>query len=124
LIYSVVVAIVGASPTLFGFAGVGYGILAAALGALFLSLAFEVWRKRRGTSAHAAARRLFAFSVLYLFLLFAALLAAGMRGSSWRTRRRTASFFPPSSAAAAASARSCLHLCSRGLRFFSMPSPS
>ena len=52
---------------------------AAVLGGLFVALAIEVWRKRRGTAAQSAARRLFAFSVLYLFLLFVALLVEGMR---------------------------------------------
>jgi protoheme IX farnesyltransferase len=79
LIYSVVVAIVGVAPALFGFAGLFYGILASVLGVLFLALAIEVWRKRRGVAAQSAARRLFAFSVLYLFLLFAVLLVEGMR---------------------------------------------
>jgi protoheme IX farnesyltransferase len=78
LIYSVVVALVGLTPALFGFAGFAYGVSAALLGALFLFLAIEVWRKRRGYAAQAAARRLFAFSVLYLFLLFAILLVEGM----------------------------------------------
>jgi protoheme IX farnesyltransferase len=79
LIYSVVVAIVGVAPAFFGFAGLIYGVVAALLGVLFVALAIEVWRKRRGAAAPSAARRLFAFSVLYLFLLFATLLVEGMR---------------------------------------------
>jgi protoheme IX farnesyltransferase len=79
LIYSVIVAIAGVAPAFFGFAGLAYGIIAALLGVLFVALAVEVWRKRRGTAAQSAARRLFAFSVLYLFLLFAVLLVEGMR---------------------------------------------
>jgi protoheme IX farnesyltransferase len=79
-IYSVVVALAGLTPVLFGFAGLVYGTLAALLGALFLALAIEVWRKRKGVAAQSAARRLFAFSVLYLFLLFDALLVEGMKG--------------------------------------------
>src|SRR5882672_921492 len=79
LIYSVIVAIAGVMPALFGFAGLIYGTLAAVLGVLFVALAIEVWRKRRGAAAPSAARRLFAFSVLYLFLLFAILLVEGMR---------------------------------------------
>jgi protoheme IX farnesyltransferase len=79
LIYSAVVACVGLAPAAFGFAGPVYGALAALLGALFVALAIEVWRKRKGVAAQSAARRLFAFSVLYLFLLFAALLVEGMR---------------------------------------------
>src|SRR6202045_4106669 len=51
LIYSIVVAIVGVAPALFGFAGLLYEILASVLGGLFFALAIEVWRKRRGTAA-------------------------------------------------------------------------
>jgi heme o synthase len=79
LIYSVVVAVVGLTPVFFGFAGLIYGSLAALLGVLFVALAIEVWRKRRGAAAQSAARRLFAFSILYLFLLFAVLLVEGMK---------------------------------------------
>jgi heme o synthase len=79
LIYAIVAALAGLTPALFGYAGLVYGALAAALGGLFVLLAIDVWRKRRGVAAQTAARRLFAFSVLYLFLLFAALLVEGMK---------------------------------------------
>jgi protoheme IX farnesyltransferase len=49
------------------------------LGAIFFALALDVWRKTRGSAAEMAAKRLFAFSVLYLFLLFTVLLVEGMR---------------------------------------------
>ena len=73
LIYSLILAPLGVTPAFFGFTGLAYGIAASLLGLAFLALAFAVWRKR-GAAADAAARRLFAFSILYLFLLFAALL--------------------------------------------------
>jgi protoheme IX farnesyltransferase len=73
LIYSLILAPLGVAPAVLGFAGVAYGIAAAFLGFLFLALALDVWRKW-GAAADAAARRLFAYSILYLFLLFAALL--------------------------------------------------
>ena len=44
------------------------------LGAIFLSLALAVYRTREGREADHAARQLFAFSILYLFGLFAMLL--------------------------------------------------
>jgi len=44
------------------------------LGAGMLWLAIEVYRRREGTAANRATRRLFAFSILYLFALFATLL--------------------------------------------------
>ena len=73
LIYSLILAPLGVTPAFFGFAGLAYGIAASLLGLAYLALAFAVWRKR-AAAADAAARRLFAFSILYLFLLFAALL--------------------------------------------------
>jgi protoheme IX farnesyltransferase len=74
LIYSFILVPLGVAPTLFGFAGIAYGFAAGALGIVFLAMAFDVWRRRGGTAADSAARRLFAFSILYLFLLFAVLL--------------------------------------------------
>jgi len=75
LIYSLVLAPVGLSPTLFGFAGLGYGTVALICGALFLQLAWRVYRERSGPAAATAAKRLFAFSLIYVFVLFPALLA-------------------------------------------------
>ena len=40
-----------------------------------LALALQVFRTREGEPAMRAAQQLFGFSILYLFLLFAALLA-------------------------------------------------
>ncbi len=75
LIYSLFLAPVGLAPTLFGFAGYVYGAVALACGAIMLTLAWRVYRDRKGQAAVSAARKLFAFSLLYVFLLFAALLA-------------------------------------------------
>ena len=40
-----------------------------------LALAWRVYRDRTGAAAASAAKKLFAFSLLYVFVLFAALLA-------------------------------------------------
>jgi protoheme IX farnesyltransferase len=74
LIYSFILVPLGIAPSFLGFAGLAYGLASGALGAMFLLLAFDVWRRREGAAAARAARRLFAFSILYLFLLFAILL--------------------------------------------------
>jgi protoheme IX farnesyltransferase len=71
LIYALVLAPIGVSPWLLGQAGALYGVVAAAAGGVMAALAVRV--KREGSDA--AARRLFAFSLLYLFMLFAVLLA-------------------------------------------------
>jgi protoheme IX farnesyltransferase len=75
LLYTVVLAPVGVTPTLFGFSGLVYGAVAAVCGAIMLVLAWRVYRDREGAAATSAARKLFAFSLLYVFVLFAAMLA-------------------------------------------------
>ncbi|RIA55867.1 heme o synthase [Dichotomicrobium thermohalophilum] len=80
LIYSVLLAPLGIAPTLFGFASVGYAIVAGALGAGLLALALETWRWREGPAADRAARRLFKFSILYLFGIFGALVVDHIAG--------------------------------------------
>jgi protoheme IX farnesyltransferase len=75
LIYSVLLAPLGILPFALGFASVLYGVLAAALGMLFVMLAVRVYRMRHGEAAETAAKQLFAFSILYLFLLLAVIVA-------------------------------------------------
>jgi protoheme IX farnesyltransferase len=57
------------------------------LSAAFVGLALRVYRVREGAAADCAARSLFAFSIIYLFALFAALLveslANRMPGLGW-----------------------------------------
>ena len=50
-------------------------LMALGCGVMMLMLAWRVYRDREGQVAVSAARKLFAFSLLYVFLLFAALLA-------------------------------------------------
>jgi heme o synthase len=70
--YTLILVPVGISPWLFGYAGLLYGLTAAVTGALMLVLAWQVFCERRPVER--ASRHLFAFSILYLFLLFAVLL--------------------------------------------------
>jgi protoheme IX farnesyltransferase len=70
LVYSLLLAPVGVSPWLLGYAGLGYGTVATLSGALMVALSWRLWR----VPSDQAANRLFAFSILYLFVLFAALL--------------------------------------------------
>jgi protoheme IX farnesyltransferase len=70
LIYSLVLVPVTLAPLAIGLAGPLYGIVAAVLGALFVAGALDLWRR----GGEGPARRLFAFSILYLFLVFATLL--------------------------------------------------
>ena len=72
LLYSVVLAPVSLLPWALGFAGATYGATAALLGAIMIFLSWQV--RRSHDDEKQPARRLFAFSLLYLVLLFAVLL--------------------------------------------------
>jgi protoheme IX farnesyltransferase len=77
LIYTLILAPLGATPWLLGYAGALYGVTALVAGAVMIGLALRVRAERDG---HTASRQLFAFSILYLFLLFAVLLVDRMSG--------------------------------------------
>jgi heme o synthase len=72
LLYTLILAPLGFAPYLFGYAGLLYGLTAGVTGAVMVVLAWQVFSERR--PADRASRQLFAFSILYLFLLFAVLL--------------------------------------------------
>ena len=73
-LYSLVLVVLALVPSFIGLAGIAYLIAAAGLGAMFLYLAWRVRKVTEGREADAAARNLFGFSILYLFLLFAVML--------------------------------------------------
>jgi heme o synthase len=75
LIYSFVLAAIGVLPFILGFASLVYGCLGVVLGAAFIGFAVRVYRVRDGDIANKCAMRLFGFSILYLFLLFAELMS-------------------------------------------------
>jgi heme o synthase len=72
LLYTAVLVPLGIAPWLFGYSGALYGATAVATGAIMLGLGWQVLRER--PPAERASRNLFAFSILYLFLLFAVIL--------------------------------------------------
>lgn len=71
--YSLPLAISGVLPWILGFANLAYGVIAIVLGAIFVFHAFQVWRAQ-GAHNMKAEKKLFGFSIIYLFLLFSALL--------------------------------------------------
>jgi heme o synthase len=79
LLYSIVLLPVGAAPWLLGYAGFIYGATALAAGALMVALAWRLRVAHAGTEK--AAKQLFAFSILYLFILFAVLLVESGLGT-------------------------------------------
>src|SRR5262245_6713656 len=73
LIYTLILVPVSILPWAAGFVGVIYGAFAMLAGARFIRLA---WQLQVGDkSVERRARRLFAFSIVYLFALFAVFLA-------------------------------------------------
>jgi len=75
LLYSFSVAVAAILPFALGLAGLVYGITAAVLNIVFLVLAAAVFANRaEEPSGMKPERRLFAFSILYLFVLFAAVV--------------------------------------------------
>ncbi len=79
LIYSILLAPIGLLPLATGLGGWVYGVTGAALTVVFLYFAAKVWRSRAGDADAGDAERklalsMFAFSIFYLFGLFAALI--------------------------------------------------
>jgi protoheme IX farnesyltransferase len=74
LIYTLVLIPLGVTPWLIGVGGSLYGAAAVVAGLGFGALALRVFKIRDGARANKAAMQLFAFSILYLFLLFSALI--------------------------------------------------
>jgi protoheme IX farnesyltransferase len=74
LAYTVLLLPVALAPWFLGIAGTAYLVGASVLGPLFVVTAVRVWFDRTDRSA----KQMFAFSILYLFLLFALLIADNM----------------------------------------------
>lgn len=81
--YSLVMAPVAVLPALMGFGGLAYLFVSVSTGLVMIGLALRVLRVTEGEAAHKAAYGLFGFSILYLFLLFAVLLAENGLGLMW-----------------------------------------
>jgi protoheme IX farnesyltransferase len=73
LLYTVILAPLGVSPWVLGYTSAAYGAVAVIGGTVMLGLALLVAREAPD-AGNRASRKLFAFSILYLFLLFAAIL--------------------------------------------------
>ena len=75
LLYSVTTVVAAIAPFVLGLTGLIYGIAAAVLNTVFIILAAAVFANKAGEpSGMKPERRLFAFSILYLFGLFATLV--------------------------------------------------
>ncbi|NNE21509.1 MAG: protoheme IX farnesyltransferase [Rhizobiales bacterium] len=74
LYYALAMIPVTLSPLLFGFAGWLYGIAGFALSVTFAWYAWRVYAQREGEAADRAAKKLFGYSIIFLFAVFATLL--------------------------------------------------
>lgn len=85
LAYSLALAPLGAAPVALGLGGTAYLVVSVVLGAAFAAFAFRLHRTADASlEEDAAAKRLFGFSILYLFALYAVLLIEhGMPDVGW-----------------------------------------
>jgi heme o synthase len=74
LLYTIVLVAVAAAPWPLGYFDAVYGVTSLVLGAGMLALAVNVFVSRERSASLRATRKLFGFSILYLFMLFATLL--------------------------------------------------
>ena len=70
LLYTAILLPLGLAPYALGISGILYAVAALALGLTFLGFAVWVWLDK----TERAAKRMFGFSILYLFLMFAAMM--------------------------------------------------
>jgi len=78
LIYSILLVPLAVVPYFVGLGGIAYLVLSTVLGAVFLALAVRVYVTTEGREADTAARRLFLFSILYLYALFATIFVEAL----------------------------------------------
>ncbi len=76
--YSIVLAIVGVLPWVLDFGGITYAVVSVVFGMAFVYFAFGVLRMSPGDDEMKPAKKLFAFSIIYLFALFATLLGEAL----------------------------------------------
>ena len=78
LLYTIVLVAIAVSPWPLGYFDAVYGVTSLVLGSGMLALAVNVFVSRERGASLRATRKLFAFSILYLFALFATLLVEVM----------------------------------------------
>lgn len=79
LVYSVILALISSLPVLTGFGGILYAVATIVLSLVFVGMALDLKFSKAGSETASSrdrlkAVRLFGFSILYLFVLFAVML--------------------------------------------------
>jgi protoheme IX farnesyltransferase len=80
LLYSILLVPLTLLPPLLGSAGWLYTSVTIVAGTIFLAHAAAVYRRREGVAAKRAAKRLFIYSIAYLFVIFALIIAERLLG--------------------------------------------
>jgi protoheme IX farnesyltransferase len=75
IVYAVLTGVAAVAPYFTGLAGLGYGLFAAVLSLIFIYFSIIVRRMPEGDEKMLPARKMFAYSIAYLFVIFSALLA-------------------------------------------------
>ena len=80
LVYALILWPFTLLPVAMGFAGLPYAVTATVMGGLLSLHAWRLWRAPEGDAGRKAAVKVFTFSILYLFVLFAVLLGEFIAG--------------------------------------------
>ncbi len=80
LIYTLILVPMTLLPSLLGTTGLLYTVANVALGVMFIHHAWRVYRVRDGVEGEMACKKLFGFSTLWLFLVFALILVERAMG--------------------------------------------
>ncbi|MBL0370825.1 protoheme IX farnesyltransferase [Rhizobium sp. KVB221] len=83
LVYAVLTAFCGAAPALMGFASPVYGIVSGLLGVGFVWYSVLCRRMPDGDAAMKPAKKLFAYSIVYLFAIFSSLMIDHFASGLW-----------------------------------------
>ncbi|OLP45620.1 heme o synthase [Rhizobium oryziradicis] len=73
-VYAVLTGVFAVAPTFTGLASIWYGLVAAVLSVVFIGYSVAVWRMPADDQRMSSARKMFAYSIFYLFAIFSALL--------------------------------------------------
>lgn len=74
VLYAVLTAIAGIAPTFTGLASIWYGAFAGILGLVFVAMSISVYRMDEADQRMIPAKKLFAYSIVYLFVIFSGLM--------------------------------------------------
>ena len=75
LIYSALLFAVSLAPFFLNFSGLIYLTISFILGGYYLFISYELFKAKKASAERKLANRLFGFSIFYLFIIFATLLA-------------------------------------------------